>query len=107
MTEAFALPRPNEPRTPTLLVNAASEPESRIQRANTIPLQLLSEPRAGKARALNRALRAARGELLAFTDDDCRLHPQHVNDLLRYDANDTNLVLRGGRTELGDPTDLP
>jgi glycosyltransferase involved in cell wall biosynthesis len=41
-------------------------------RANNVPVQTLSEPRAGKARALNRALRAARGELFAFTDDDCR-----------------------------------
>jgi glycosyltransferase involved in cell wall biosynthesis len=70
-------------------------------------LQSLSEPRPGKARALNRALRVARGDVFAFTDDDCRLHPQHVNDLLRYDAGDTGLVLRGGRTALGDPTDLP
>ena len=28
-------------------------------------------------------------------------------DLLRYDAADTGLVIRGGRIELGDPTDLP
>jgi hypothetical protein len=27
--------------------------------------------------------------------------------LLRYDAADTGLVLRGGRVELGEPTDLP
>ena len=76
-------------------------------KANAVPLQLLFEPQAGLSRARNRALRAARGELLAFTDDDCRLHPQYVNDLLHHDATDTNLVLRGGRIELGDPTDLP
>jgi glycosyltransferase involved in cell wall biosynthesis len=76
-------------------------------RANAVPVQALSHPGPGKSRALNSALRAAKGDVLAFTDDDCRLHPEYVNDLLRHDAADTGLVLRGGRVELGDPTDLP
>lgn len=74
---------------------------------SSVPVQSLFEPNAGKGRALNRALRAARGDLLAFTDDDCRLHSEHTNDLLRHDAADTGPVFRGGRIELGDPTDLP
>ncbi len=80
---------------------------ARWAKVNAVPLQALSEPDPGKARALNRALRAARGQLLAFTDDDCRLHPEYVNDFLRHDASSSDLVLRGGRIELGDPTDLP
>jgi GT2 family glycosyltransferase len=75
--------------------------------ASAVPLQALSQPRPGKSRALNLALRAAKGDLLALTDDDCRLHPEYVNDLLRHDAADTGLVLRGGRVELGNPSDLP
>ena len=71
------------------------------------PVKVLQEARRGKGRALNRALRAAQGEILAFTDDDCRLSQEYVNDLLRHDGADTGLVLRGGRIELGDPTDLP
>lgn len=67
----------------------------------------LFEGRRGKARALNRAVKAATGELLAFTDDDCRLHADHTGDLLRHAVSDTGLVLRGGRVELGDPGDLP
>jgi GT2 family glycosyltransferase len=74
---------------------------------SSFPVRLLLEPKAGLSRAHNRALRAAQGELLAFTDDDCRLSKEYVNDLLRHDAADTELVLRGGRIELGDPTDLP
>jgi len=35
-----------------------------------LPLRPLSEPRRGKSRALNVGVRAARGDLLAFTDDD-------------------------------------
>jgi glycosyltransferase involved in cell wall biosynthesis len=76
-------------------------------RANAVPVQALSQRGPGKSRALNSALRAAKGDVLAFTDDDCRLHPEYVNDLLRHDAADTGLVLRGRRIELGDPTDLP
>ncbi len=73
----------------------------------TFPVQLLSEPKAGLSRARNCAIRAAKGDLLAFTDDDCRLSVEYVSQLLRHDATDTGLVLRGGRVELGDPTDLP
>jgi glycosyltransferase involved in cell wall biosynthesis len=75
--------------------------------AGGVPVKPLHEPRKGKARALNRALAAAQGDILAFTDDDCRLSKEYVNQLLRHDAADTELVLRGGRIELGDPTDLP
>lgn len=37
-----------------------------------LPLVPLSEPRRGKSQALNRALDAARGQLVVFTDDDVR-----------------------------------
>jgi GT2 family glycosyltransferase len=72
------------------------------------PVRLIFELRAGKSAALNLALRTAQGELLAFLDDDCRMSKDYVSQLLRYDASDGDeLVLRGGRVELGDPTDLP
>src|SRR6185437_1286806 len=66
-----------------------------IDRNDAISVKSLIEPVPGKARALNRALRAAAGEVLAFTDDDCRLHPEYINDLLRHDSADTEPVLRG------------
>ena len=75
--------------------------------SSAVRVHLLFEPKAGLPRAHNRALRAARGEILAFTDDDCRLSKEYVTDLLRHNAGDIGLVLRGGRVELGDPTDLP
>jgi glycosyltransferase involved in cell wall biosynthesis len=40
-----------------------------------LPLVVIGEPEAGKNRALNRALDAARGRLLVFTDDDMELAP--------------------------------
>jgi GT2 family glycosyltransferase len=75
--------------------------------ASAFPVRLLVEPRTGVCIARNRALRAAQGELLVFTDDDCRLSEEYVTDLLAHDAADTEPVLRGGRIELGDHTDLP
>ena len=38
--------------------------------ADDLPLVAIEEPRQGKSRALNKALRYARGELLLFADDD-------------------------------------
>jgi glycosyltransferase involved in cell wall biosynthesis len=71
------------------------------------PVRLLLEPKPGLTRAYNLALRIAQGEMLAFTDDDCRLSRDHVNHLLAHNAADTEPVLRGGRIELGDSSDLP
>ena len=71
------------------------------------PVRLVVEPRPGLSVARNRALRTAQGELLVFTDDDCRLSKEYVRELLRYDASDVEPVLRGGSVELGDQTDLP
>ncbi|HEV2363400.1 MAG TPA: glycosyltransferase [Caulobacteraceae bacterium] len=70
-------------------------------------VNLVFEPRAGLSRARNAALAAVTGEIIAFTDDDCRLDENYVVDLLRHDAGDEAPVLRGGRRELGDPEDLP
>jgi GT2 family glycosyltransferase len=75
--------------------------------ATCATVQSLVEPHPGKSAAVNRGIRAARGDLFLFTDDDCRLTKNHVSDLLRHASADTMPTLRGGRVELGDPTDLP
>ena len=71
------------------------------------PVNIQFEPRKGVCNARNRALSVAKGELLVFTDDDCRLDKNHITAALQHDARDTELVFRGGRVELGDPQDLP
>lgn len=73
----------------------------------TISIQHLFEPLPGACRARNRGIAAARGALLVFTDDDCRLAPDYATVALAYDATDSMPVIRGGRIELGDPNDLP
>lgn len=70
-------------------------------------LTYLEEPVAGVCRAKNVGVRRARGEILVFTDDDCRVSESYFDDLVRHYAGDTGPVIRGGRVELGDPTDAP
>jgi glycosyltransferase involved in cell wall biosynthesis len=73
----------------------------------TFPVRLLFESKPGLSAARNSAMRVAKGGLLVFTDDDCQLSENYVVELLRHDAADSHLVLRGGRVELTDPADLP
>jgi GT2 family glycosyltransferase len=71
------------------------------------PLNLQSEPRKGLAMARNCGLRAARGSLLVWTDDDCRLNPDYIAKALAHDNSDAELVFRGGRVVLGTVLDYP
>ena len=42
---------------------------------------------------------AAPGELLAFTDDDCRLSKEYISQLMCYDASDgSELIFAAGET---------
>lgn len=71
-----------------------------------IPVNLQFEPKKGLAVARNCGLRAAKGDAIAFTDDDCRWSVAFVQEWLTHLKAETGPVLRGGRVELGDPTDL-
>lgn len=59
-----------------LVHNAPQAPSEAVirQHAGGLNLHLLHEPHPGKSRSLNRALAAAAGDLLVFTDDDV-VHP--------------------------------
>ena len=72
-----------------------------------IPVNLVHETRKGLSKARNCGLRTARGDLLVFTDDDCHLGEDYIKNAIRHDAQDRVAVMRGGRVELGDPSDLP
>ena len=48
-----------------------------------LPLLVLSEPLPGKSRCINRAVGAAKGGLLVFTDDDVIASPQWLNEIVR------------------------
>lgn len=72
-----------------------------------LAVDVVEQRRKGLSVARNSGVAAARGRLVVFTDDDCCLEPSYIQDLLSYDATDSGPVLRGGRVELGDATDLP
>ena len=72
----------------------------------SFPVRLLFESRKGLSAARNCGLRAARGDVIAFTDDDCRLSETYFVDLVRHFKGDEEPVLRGGRVDPGDHGDL-
>src|SRR3954469_3433290 len=71
------------------------------------PVERLYEPRRGLARARNFALKHARGEVIAWTDDDCVPAEDWVERLLGHFDADPSLDFLTGRVELFDPTPFP
>jgi glycosyltransferase involved in cell wall biosynthesis len=67
----------------------------------------LLESRQGKSIALNTGLRAASGEVLVFTDDDCIPDPKWLATIAWEFASDPSLAVLGGRVELFDKQDRP
>lgn len=67
----------------------------------------LAERNPGKSRALNAGIGEARGEIIAFTDDDCIPKPSWAAKILKEFESDSELSVLGGRVELYDERDLP
>ena len=63
-------------------------------------VRLLRQPNAGPSAARNRGVREARGEFIAFTDDDCLPEPAWLNMLLQ-EARSRPHALVGGTTVNG------
>ncbi|MDG4884169.1 glycosyltransferase [Mesorhizobium sp. WSM4884] len=80
---------------------------SRIAATSDIALTAIREPRPGLAAARNAGLARARGRVLVFVDDDCRLDRNYLVDLERHYASGEKWLIRGGRVEIGDARDLP
>jgi glycosyltransferase involved in cell wall biosynthesis len=70
-------------------------------------VRYMSENKPGKSRALNAAIREAKGEIIAFTDDDCIPAQDWIDNILREFDSDPELSVLGGRVELYDKRDLP
>jgi glycosyltransferase involved in cell wall biosynthesis len=73
----------------------------------TLPLRRCFEARPGLAVAHNRALDMVKGDIIAFTDDDCRVAPDWLAVIAREFGSDPQLCLLGGRVELFNPADRP
>lgn|GEM_PF-451696 len=65
-------------------------------RAARLPLTALSEPRAGKNRALNAALPHLSGDLVVLTDDDVLPRPDWLRQLRRASLEHPETTLFGG-----------
>jgi glycosyltransferase involved in cell wall biosynthesis len=72
----------------------------------TFPFRALSCLKLGASSARNIGWRAARGSIVAFTDDDCYPAPDFVDCAVEAMA-DGELGFVGGRIVLHDPNDLP
>jgi glycosyltransferase involved in cell wall biosynthesis len=70
-------------------------------------VKTIYEGSKGLAIARNTGITASEGAILAFTDDDCTLNSDYIIRLHEHYTTDTTPVVRGGRVELGDPTDQP
>jgi GT2 family glycosyltransferase len=90
--------------TPTSALRATFE---RLDQGMALPVRYVAEPSRGLARAQNRALEVARGEVIAFTDDDCLVAEDWLCRLCHHFQRDSALQGLGGRIELHDPADYP
>ncbi len=72
----------------------------------SVPAVCVLEPKRGKSNALNTALGSARGQILAFTDDDCYPAPDFVSRLCSI-FDDPSVGYISGRVILHDLADHP
>ncbi|MFZ3234577.1 MAG: glycosyltransferase [Stellaceae bacterium] len=70
------------------------------------PVTIMTEPIPGLGRAHNRGWRAAKGEIVAFTDDDCYVLPDFIDQAAAV-FDDSKIGYCGGRIKLHDPSDYP
>jgi glycosyltransferase involved in cell wall biosynthesis len=90
--------------------NGSSDSTSHVlrdfARSASFPVIILNEPMPGLGRTRNRGWRAARGEIIAFTDDDCYVLPDFPDRVLEAFADPT-MGYCGGRAKLYDSSDYP
>ena len=90
--------------------NGSSDSTSHVlrefARSVSFPVIILNEPVPGLGRARNRGWRAASGEIIAFTDDDCYVLPDFLDSALEAFA-DPRIGYCGGRIKLYDFSDYP
>jgi GT2 family glycosyltransferase len=75
--------------------------------ANPQRFKYMLENRQGKSLALNTGIRAAAGDVLVFTDDDCVPDPHWLASIAGEFAAEKGIDAVGGRVELYDPSHKP
>ena len=79
---------------------------SRFFEDNAVSGRYVWEPEPGLSRARNAGINASRGEIVAFTDDDCYPAPDLL-DCIWTIFVDPRIGFMGGRILLHDPADYP
>jgi GT2 family glycosyltransferase len=78
-----------------------------FRRKSILPLRYLFEKGRGKSYALNSGIKAAEGDIVALTDDDCIVDERWLASVVREFQSDPSLSVVGGRVELYDKSDRP
>jgi len=86
-------------RCEVLLVLNGEENEQFVRRFARYPVRLFNEARAGVCVARNRAITAARGELLCFVDDDVVVDSRWIHELI-HGFEDPDVACVTGRVVL-------
>lgn len=86
--------------------DSTSEVLEAFARSASFPVRILNEPAPGLGRAHNRGWRTAKGEIIAFTDDDCYVRPDFLDRVFEVFA-DPRIGYCGGRIKLYDVNDYP
>jgi hypothetical protein len=76
-------------------------------RTSNLQVRYIFEGKQGKSHALNTGIREARGEIIAFTDDDVYPEPDWLTVIWREFTRDRSLQVISGRVELFNAADLP
>ena len=72
---------------------------------SSIPIRYIYQPQKAKSYGLNAAMRAAKGNILAFTDDDIIVPVDWVQNILDYINNNPNASCIGGPVVLYNKED--
>lgn len=71
----------------------------------TVPFEYVFEETQGTGAARNKGIQAARGNIVAFTDDDCLVAPDWLENIVREFDGNPRLSGLGGRSEQADARD--
>jgi len=76
-------------------------------KVSSLAVRHVFERNLGPSHARNAGIRAARYDILAFTDDDCIVADDWLHHIAQAFLGDPDLAVLGGRVELFDPRDFP